>query len=225
MAAPNPIASGPGYCTGDKWDGRCCPMTVRGGVAWLSSSSAEIARARDVLKALTPGGVIDELGFLVLQGAFADHFYPAITTPMTRARYLIFIPALHRDIEQSGKGTGRDVDRLSRDLHFDLTDRAAEERVEGDWHGERAKHRPYPPEIYRNALGHSESLHQRQSESSYQKRLNTGAFGPQRWRDDDDSAHADDEESPWQLRSVHVMPGGVFTAARASDCARNQRYS
>src|SRR5687768_1838271 len=95
-------------------------MTVRGGVVWLSSSSAEISRARDVLKALTPGGVIDELGFLVLQGAFADHFYPAITTPMTRARYLIFIPALYRYIEQSGKGTARDVDRLSRDLHFDL---------------------------------------------------------------------------------------------------------
>ena len=29
----------------------------RGGVAWLSSSSGEIARARSVLKALTPGGV------------------------------------------------------------------------------------------------------------------------------------------------------------------------
>ena len=65
-------------------------MTVRGGVSWLSSSSAEIARARNVLKALTPGGVIDELGFLVLQGAFAEQFYPAVTTPMTRARYLIF---------------------------------------------------------------------------------------------------------------------------------------
>ena len=48
-------------------------MTVRGGVSWLSSSSAEIGRARNVLKALTPGGVIDELGFLVLQGAFAGY--------------------------------------------------------------------------------------------------------------------------------------------------------
>ena len=95
-------------------------MTVRGGVSWLSSSSAEIARARNVLKALTPGGVIDELGFLVLQGAFAEQFYPAVTTPMTRARYLIFVPAIYQYLERSGKAAGKDVDRLSRDLQFDL---------------------------------------------------------------------------------------------------------
>jgi len=40
-------------------------------IVWLSSSSAEIARARNVLKALAPAGVIDELGFLILNGAFA----------------------------------------------------------------------------------------------------------------------------------------------------------
>lgn len=68
-------------------------MSIHSGVSWLSSSNAEIARARQVLDSLT-GGVIDELGFLVLQGAFADHFYPLVTTPMTRARYPIFIPAL-----------------------------------------------------------------------------------------------------------------------------------
>ena len=41
-------------------------MLQRRGIVWLSSSSAEIVRARHILKALTPGGTIDELGFLVL---------------------------------------------------------------------------------------------------------------------------------------------------------------
>ena len=39
---------------------------------------------------------------------------------MTRARYLILIPALYQWLEQSGKAIGKDFDRLSRDLHFDL---------------------------------------------------------------------------------------------------------
>lgn len=65
-------------------------------LTWLASSTAEIARARDILKSLQPTGVIDELGFLMLQGAFADRFYPAIVTPMTRARYLILVPAIYQ---------------------------------------------------------------------------------------------------------------------------------
>ena len=59
-----------------------------------------------MLKALTPGGVIDELGFLVLQGAFAEQFYPAVTTPMTRPRYLIFVPAIYQYLEQLRPGSG-----------------------------------------------------------------------------------------------------------------------
>ena len=82
-------------------------MNRRSGVSWLSSSSAEIARARHVLKSLTLGGTIDELGFLVLQGAFADVFYPAVTTPMTRARYFVFVPAIYRYLEESGEALAR----------------------------------------------------------------------------------------------------------------------
>jgi hypothetical protein len=68
-------------------------MTFRSGLAWLSSSSAEITRARSVLDALKKPGVIDELGFLMLNGVFAERLYPGVTTIMTRARYLVFVPA------------------------------------------------------------------------------------------------------------------------------------
>jgi len=51
-------------------------MTVPNGLSWLSSSSAEISRARAVLDSLHKEGVINELGFLMLNGAFADRLYP-----------------------------------------------------------------------------------------------------------------------------------------------------
>lgn len=186
-------------------------MAVHSGVAWLSSSSAEIVRARDVLKALTPGGVIDELGFLVLQGAFADHFYPAVTTPMTRARYLIFVPAMYQYLEQSGKAVGKDVDRISRDLQFELLKTLRNEPgAIGKESGRNIVR--LPSEIYWNALAELGIANQRLPESSYQNRLAAGAFGSQVWRDDDAAAHADDAESMWisSLRLSHVMPGGVF---------------
>jgi hypothetical protein len=45
-------------------------MTLRSGLTLLSSLSAEIGSARSVLDALRKPGVIDELGFLMLSGAF-----------------------------------------------------------------------------------------------------------------------------------------------------------
>ena len=186
-------------------------MTVRGGVSWLSSSSAEIARARNVLKALTPGGVIDELGFLVLQGAFAEQFYPAVTTPMTRARYLIFVPAIYQYLERSGKAAGKDVDRLSRDLQFDLLQSVREEDGAIGKEIGRGIVRP-PSEIYWNALAVLGLATQRVSEASYQRRLSAGAFRLEVLQDDDKVAYPDDAESLWDmsLRLSHVIPDGVF---------------
>jgi hypothetical protein len=201
------------------------------GIAWLSSSSAEIARARDVLKALKPGGVIDELGFLVLQGAFADYFYPAITTLMTRPRYLVFIPAIYRYLEQSGKARGRDVDRLSRDLQYELL------KALGDEEGAIGKEKGRslvrtPSEIYWSALARLGLATERVSEAVYQRRLAEGQYRTRALRDDDASVHPDDTESMWDLalNTVHVMPDGEFSQSslrlRKNEAALlNARYS
>ncbi len=108
-------------------------MTLRSGLGWLSSSSVAIARARSVLDALRKPGVIDELRFLMLNGAFAERLYPGVTTIMTRARYLVFVPAMYRHLEQSRKAIGKDTDRICRDLQFDL--RNALERNETSFIG------------------------------------------------------------------------------------------
>src|SRR5687767_5302736 len=93
---------------------------VRSGLTWLSSSSAEIARARSVLDALRKPGVIDELGFLMLNGAFAERLYPGVTTIMTRARYIVFVPAVYRYLEQSRHVVGKNAEHIARSLQFDL---------------------------------------------------------------------------------------------------------
>jgi hypothetical protein len=180
-------------------------------VIWLSSSSAEITRARTVLKALAPGGVIDELGFLVLNGAFADRFYPAVTTPMTRARYFFFVPAIYQYLERSGKGVGRDVDRLARDLQYDLLKRVDSELGAIGKESGRAIVRP-PSEIYWSALAVLGLAKQRTSLALYQRRLSEGVFRAQTVRDDDEAVHPEDVESLWDpaLRLSHVLPGGVF---------------
>ena len=187
-------------------------MTIRPGIGWLSSSSDEIMRARNVLRALTPGGVIDELGFLMLQGAFADQFYPAVTTPMTRARYLIFIPAIYQHLEESGMARRKDVDRISRDLQYQLLEALLknEPTAIGKESG-RAIVRP-PSALYWNALAVLGVATQRLSESGYQKHLNAGTMGMKVWRDEDDAAHIEETDALWnqEIRLSHVMPGGAF---------------
>ena len=71
-------------------------MARKSAVFWLATSSAQIASARHALRELKPTSVLDELGFMVLKAAFANRFYPATNTTMTRARYLVFVPAVYR---------------------------------------------------------------------------------------------------------------------------------
>lgn len=187
-------------------------IDVRSGIAWLSSSNAEISRAREVLDALRKPGVIDELGFLMLNGAFAERLYPGVTTIMTRARYLIFVPAIYQYLERSRKAKGKDVDRVSRDLQFDLRNALAknEERYIGREGGRNLIR--VPSEIYWSSLGALGIATRRVSESSYQRQLSGGIIGPRVYRDDDEAAHDEEADSLWSpdLKLAHVMPDGTF---------------
>jgi hypothetical protein len=180
-------------------------------LSWLASSSAEIARARNVLKGLQPTGVIDELGFLVLQGAFADRFYPAVVTPMTRARYLILVPAIYQHLEQSRNAIGKDVDRLARDLQFQLLERVRTEPGAIGKDRGRAIIRP-PSEVYWSALAVLGLATQRTSLATYQRRISEGAFRRRSVRDDDDAVHPEDVQSLWDpaIRASSLLENGEF---------------
>lgn len=185
------------------------------GVVWLSSSSAQIALARDMLKALVPVGVIDELGFLLLHGPFADYFYPAVTTPMTRARYLLFVPAMYRHLEVSRTPRLRNVEKTVGDLQFDLLSvlTANDERAIGI-QAQRNLLRP-PSSIYWHALITLGCAKRKLSEASYQQMLVEGRFGNRTVRDDDGVTHDDEPESMWDpaLPLSHLMPEGKFASS------------
>lgn len=187
-------------------------MGIRAGVSWLSSSSAEIAGARDVLKSMISPGVIDELGFQRLQAPFAERFYPAVTTPMTRARYLIFIPAIYRHMETTGMAAGKDADRISRDLQFNLLEvlLKKEHTAIGKESGRNIIRAP--SNIYWSALAALGIATQNVSEASYQRRLSAGEFQENALADDDGVTHPDTPESFWNghIKLAHVMPGGAF---------------
>ncbi len=164
-----------------------------------------------MIDALRKPGVIDELGFLMLNGAFADRLYPGVTTIMTRARYLVFVPAIYRHLESSRLGAGRDVDRVVRRMQVQLRDALSKNEKNFIGRDKPDPLRP-PSAIYWNALQVLGIATEALSESTYQRRLSEGVFGPRSYADDDKVVHDDGEESLWnsKLRTGHVLKDGQF---------------
>jgi hypothetical protein len=184
-------------------------LNRRHGVAFLATSAADISRARAVLKSLSQPGVLDELGYLVLQTAFADRLYPATNTIMTRARYLVFVPAIYRYLEQRGKTLHKDVDRIVRDVQDELRKVLVTHGTAGVIGADSKRNVIRPPSaVYWNALADLGIATRRVSESSYQAQLSNGGNGERGVRDDDDAVHADHEAQFWDptFPTKHVLP-------------------
>lgn len=180
-------------------------------MAWLASSDAEIARARTVLRSLSQSGVLDELGFLVLLGAFSDRLYPAITTIMTRPRYLVFLPAMFRYLEEKRIAKNRNADAVSRQLQFELRNALVEtnpkdEGIIGLQSGRSLAR--VPSNIYWNALADLGIARERIPELSYLDRLSGASANADRVKDDDGTVHSGDSEGFWD-RAFHT--DGVVT--------------
>jgi hypothetical protein len=166
---------------------------------WFASSANEVARARAVLRAMKPQGVLDEMGFLVLLGAISDRLYPGISTIMTRARYFIFLPAIFRHIEERGLVKGRNADVVSRSFQVKLclalmdTDPEDAGIIGKRNRGEVA--RP-PSSVYWNALTVFGIATRKASESSYLASLSKRSAG-RTITDDDGVQHEGDQEGFW----------------------------
>lgn len=171
---------------------------MKSGVVWLGSSAADIAVARDALRKAQLPGVLDELGFMVLQAAFADRLYPGVNTIMTRARYLVFVAAIYAHLETSGAARGRDVDREARRLQDELRQALAKnesQSVIGVAAG--AEIRRPPSNIYWNALIALGIATRSIGEPTYQDELFKGLVGGRASADDDRAVHDDTRESLW----------------------------
>jgi hypothetical protein len=208
---------------------------VRTGITWLASSTGEIARTRTLLRSLSQQNTLDELGFLRLFNGFAECFYPAITTVMTRARYLIFLPAIFRHIEHAGLARNRDADRVSRDWQDKLRKVLAHNEpargagVIGKEAGRSVAR--VPSNIYWSALGALDIASRQWSESAYLETLTETRSAT--IQDDDRSVHeVDDDGTSWDpahktsgiIGQDDVNPKLTFALTRREAVALRVRY-
>lgn len=167
---------------------------------WFASSANEVAKARAVLRAMKPQGILDELGFLVLLGAISDRLYPGISTVMTRARYLLFVPAIFRHIEERGLARGKNADLVSRDFQIRLCLALMQTNAEdAGIIGKRNNGlvlRP-PSSVYWNALTVFGIATRRTSESSYLASIAKRAAPTRTITDDDRVQHEMESDELW----------------------------
>jgi len=68
--------------------------------AWLDYSDGDRRRMLEVIDLFREKGTLDELGIGSIRDTFADHFFPAISTIQTRARYFLFVPWVYQALER-----------------------------------------------------------------------------------------------------------------------------
>lgn len=151
-------------------------------ITWLVVNDDDVQRAREVLRTLKQEGMLDELGFGPMQSAFADWFYPATNTIMTRPRYLYFVAAIYKHIEASRDS--RSPGKVARELQDDLRQVLVASGMEGVF-GTRAGAdvKRLPSNVYWSALRELGVFRRRTFESAYLAELGNR---PKRRHVDDD---------------------------------------
>lgn len=164
-------------------------------VGWLDLGEDDQRRAREYLAQFNADNTLDELGFGILRDAFADVFFPATNTIMTRTRYLVFIPALCLLVEReklSGNAAAKRMTELENQLRESL-----EAEEEHDIIGNVAKEslRRYPSSIYWSAIRRlGIFVHSNWGLAYYQAHLADFHASMNAARDDDGLSHLNDPE-------------------------------
>ena len=164
-------------------------------VGWLDLGEDDQRRARQYLYQFNADNTLDELGFGVLRDAFADVFFPATNTIMTRTRYLVFIPALCLVVEQE-KLVGNAAARRLTELENRLRESLRTEEALGVI-GDRAKEflSRYPSSIYWSAVRRlGIFLHPNWGLAYYQLHLAEFHASMNAERDDDGLSHLNNSE-------------------------------
>ena len=69
-------------------------------LGWIDFSKEDKDKALKIMRLLKESGVLDELGFGVLRNAFANDFFPGISTLHTRPKYLYLIHYMLLDFQK-----------------------------------------------------------------------------------------------------------------------------
>jgi hypothetical protein len=172
-------------------------MPPSGAITWLDFRRDDLNRARDFIQSLQGEGVLDELGFLALQGQFSDVFYPATSTLMRSARYFFFVAAVYRQLErdrvtsvQVGLELRRRLDALrevlARNEQYGVLGREAKMNI-----------KQLPSAVYWNGLRRLGMFTSDLSEAGYQARFDELRSTRRGFSDDDKTEQASDQVGFW----------------------------
>src|SRR5215813_2451480 len=176
---------------------------------WLDLNEDDQRRAQEYLRQYNADNTLDELGFGVLRDAFADVFFPGTSTIMTRARYLIFLPAMCLAVE-SEKLSGKRAEERLKELEDTVRESLQEEEsrdVIGEVAGEKLKR--YPSSIYWNSLRRLGIFLHPWGLSYYLSHLAAiyAAMTPE--KDDDDLSHLNNSEvRNWERELCQIISDG-----------------
>ena len=115
-----------------------------GFIGWIDFSDEDQKRAQDYLRSLSEG-TLDELGFGIIRDAFADIFFPATSTIMTRARYFILVPSIYLAVLEQGDN-GANAKRKCERMELTLRKQLIANKSIENFRKEEVKR--YPASIY-----------------------------------------------------------------------------
>jgi hypothetical protein len=198
-------------------------------VTWLDFRADDLSQARDFIRSLQEEGVIDELGFLALQGRFSDLLHPATTTLMRSARYFYFVAGIYRRLEFEGIRSSQ-VAYLVQQRQDELKAVLATKDTVGVIGREAGMNlRQFPSQLYWSGLRKLGLFISNQSERAYQEQFDDIRRQRRGYQDDDKAAQGPESIQFWDQElpptsfldsEGHVRPGTTvnkFTKAEAID--------
>ncbi|MEX2366919.1 MAG: DUF6361 family protein [Pseudohongiellaceae bacterium] len=98
-------------------------------IHWLDLTSSDRDKVRRILDLFSEQGTVDELGLGSLRDALSDALFPGTSVLHTRLRYVLFIPWLYRQLEQSSASS--DIVKAARRREIDLIGPLSENENDG----------------------------------------------------------------------------------------------
>ncbi|MEX2374669.1 MAG: DUF6361 family protein, partial [Dehalococcoidia bacterium] len=87
--------------------------------AWLDHSETQRRRMMEVIDLFREKATVDDLGLGSIRDTFSELLFPGTSTLHTRAKYLLFVPWLCRQLEEEQVSSANGTRRL-RELEIEL---------------------------------------------------------------------------------------------------------
>lgn len=203
-------------------------------VTWLDFRADDLLHARQFIRSLQEEGVIDELGFLSLQGRFSDLFHPATTTLMRSARYLYFVAGIYRQLEREGVRSAHVALLAQKRQDALATILAAKENVGVIGRESGMTLQQFPSRIYWSALRKLGMLTTKLSERAYQEHFDDIKLQRRGYQDDDKTPQGPAGLEYWDSKlppayfidaDGHVKTGTTFKFTNAEAVDLQKRFT